>query len=106
MSKPAEGFPEGFSVQRIGVSAAKAIADHSAPEIAAYMREHPEIAEALLTESYDKRFTPSSFITEEGNKIRVGWFTRQAQYECVQEFSSLADAAGHHQAISWVGLLV
>jgi len=51
------------------------------------------MAGALLFESYDKRFTPSSFIAEGGDGFKVGWFTRAAQYECVQEFSDLADAA-------------
>jgi hypothetical protein len=86
-------FPTGFTVQRIGIEAAKAVSDRPAPDIATYFRDHPETAEALLYESYDKRFTPSSFIAEKGNRFRVGWFTRDAKYECVREFSDLADAA-------------
>jgi len=88
-----EGFPEGFRVQRIGVTAAIAISDLPSSEIARYLREHPETATALLSESYDKRFTPSSFIAEEADGFRVGWFTRDAKYECVQEFSDLPDVA-------------
>lgn len=88
-----EGFPEGFKVQRIGISAAIAVSELPAGDIAKFFREHPEIAGALLGESYDKRFTPSSFIEEKGNLFRVGWFTRNAKYQCVQEFSTLADAA-------------
>ena len=88
-----EGFPKGFKVQRIGISAAMAISELPASEIAKYFHDHPEIAGALLGESYDKRFTPSSFIEEKGNGFRVGWFTRDAKYQSVQEFSTLADAA-------------
>jgi len=88
-----EGFPEGFKVQRIGISAAIAVSELPAGDIAKFFREHPEIAGALLGESYDKRFTPSSFIEEKGNRFRVGWFTRDAKYQCDQEFSNLADAA-------------
>jgi hypothetical protein len=88
-----EGFPEGFKVQRIGISAAIEVSALPAADIAKYFREHPEICRALLGESYDKRFTPSSFIQERGNGFRVGWFTRDAKYECVQEFFALADAA-------------
>jgi hypothetical protein len=69
------------------------IAEEPASQVAALLRERPEIAEALLSESYDKRFTPSSFISAQGHGFRVGWFTKDAQYECVQEFSDLADAA-------------
>jgi hypothetical protein len=88
-----EGFPEGFKVQRIGITAAMAISERPASEIAKYFREHPEIAGALLGESSDKRFTPSSFVEERSNVFRVGWFTRDARYASVQEFSTLADAA-------------
>ena len=88
-----EGFPKGFRAQRMGTSAAMAISELPASDIARHLREHPEIGEALLSESYDKRFTPSSFIAERGNGFRVGWFTRDAKYECVQECSNLSDAA-------------
>jgi hypothetical protein len=70
-----------------------AISDLPPSEIARYLREHPETANALLSESYDKRFTPSSFIAEEAGGFRVGWFTGDSKYECVQEFSDLPDAA-------------
>lgn len=88
-----DGFPKGFRAQRIGVAAAKAISTLPPSDIARYLREHPETARALLIESYDKRFTPSSFISEDREGFRVGWFTREAKYECVREFSDLADAA-------------
>src|ERR1700687_1531444 len=89
-----DGFPTRFRVQRIGVTAAKAISDLPASEIATYFREYPETARALLVESYDKRFSPSSFIAEEGSGLfRVGWYSRDTGYECVREFSTLADAA-------------
>jgi len=88
-----EGFPKGFKVQRIGIAEAKAISGTPAPDIANYFRAHPEAAKALLYESYDKRFTPSTFIEENDGEFRVGWFTRDRKYECLKSFSSLADAA-------------
>lgn len=88
-----EGFPEEFKIQRIGISAAIEVSQLPPADIAEYFREHADIAEVLLGESYDKRFTPSSFIQEGGKGFRVGWLTRDAKYECVQEFSTLADAA-------------
>jgi len=87
------GFPKGFVTQHIGVKAALIISDRPATEIAKYFHENPAIADALLGESYDKRFTPSTFIAEQDGKFRVGWFTSDAKYECVQEFSNLPDAA-------------
>jgi len=80
----ADGFPPGFRVQRIGVSRAVAVSGLPGAEIAKYFRDHPETAKALLGESYDKRYTPSTFISENGNgSFRVGWFTRSAQYGSV-----------------------
>jgi hypothetical protein len=86
-------FPEEFTVQRIGVTAAKAIVDLQPVDIARYFREHPDVAHGLLLESYDKRFTPSSFITEERDGFKVGWFSLRLEYKCVKQFRNLADAA-------------
>jgi hypothetical protein len=89
-----EGFPPGFKVQRIGVTSAVAISGFPGAEIAEYFREHPGTAKALLGESYDKRYTPSTFISENGDgSFRVGWFTRDAKYDSIKEFQNLADAA-------------
>lgn len=88
-----EGFPQGFKVQRIGISAAIAASELPPADIAEYFREHPDVSNALLMESYDKRFTPSTFISERGDDFDVGWFTRNGGYQGVQTFSSLADAA-------------
>jgi hypothetical protein len=90
---PIGEFPEEFEVQLIGVAAAKAIADLQPEDIARYFREHPRVAHGLLLESYDKRFTPSSFLTEEPDGFKVGWFSSRLEYKCVKQFRNLADAA-------------
>jgi hypothetical protein len=76
-------FPKEFTVQRIGMTAAKAIAFLPPALISRYFRQHPAVAESLLHESYDKRFTPSTFLSEEGGGFRVGWFSSRQEYECV-----------------------
>ena len=88
-----ERFSAGFKIQRIGVSAASEVSELPPADIAKYFQEHPDIAEALLGESYDKRFSPSTFISERGDEFDVGWFSRDEGYQAVQTFSSLADAA-------------
>jgi hypothetical protein len=96
-----DGFPKHFRVQFIGVAAAKAISHLPPPEIAKYFREHPETARALLVESSDKRFTPSSFIAEEGiGLFRVGWYSAETGYECTKDFADLADAATDYLLLS------
>jgi hypothetical protein len=93
-------FPEEFTVQRIGVAAAKAIADLQPADIVRYFRDHPKVAQELLFESYDKRFAPSSFITEESDGFRVGWFSSRYEYKCVKQFCNLADAAADYLLFS------
>ncbi|MGP0071322.1 MAG: hypothetical protein ACLPWF_05235 [Bryobacteraceae bacterium] len=88
-----DDFPEEFTVQRIGIPAAKAIACLPPAYIARYFRKHPTMAEGLLHESYDKRFTPSTFIEEESGGFRIGWFSSSLEYKRVKQFSNLADAA-------------
>ncbi len=89
----ADGFPPGFRVQFIGVTRAVDVSSLPGAEIAKYFREHPETAKALVDECSDKRYTPSTFISGGDGSFRVGWFTRNAQYECVRDFDNLADAA-------------
>jgi hypothetical protein len=86
-----EGFPEGFTVQRIGVSGAKDLADLPPGDIANYFRQHPEVARDLLNECADKRYTPSTFILDD---FTVGWLSRSPlESKCVRRFTNLADAA-------------
>ena len=92
--KPAmDGFPKDFRVQPIFSSAAIEVADRPHAEVAKYFRDNPRTAKALLEESYDKRYSPSTFLTEEVDTFSVGWFTRGAERQCVREFTDLADAA-------------
>jgi hypothetical protein len=86
-----DGFPQGFKIQRIGIEPANSISDLTPADIARYFRDNPLTAERLLAESYNKRFTPSTFIEEQGGGFTVGWYSKQR--ECVREFSNLADAA-------------
>jgi hypothetical protein len=88
-----EGFPVQFRAQRIRISEVLAIADLPPRSIAAYFRERLDLADRLVAESEDKRFTPSTFITQAGDEYKVDWCTRRGHYECVQTFSDLADAA-------------
>ncbi len=88
-----DGFPDGFRAQRIGIDAALAIADLQPKDIATHFRKFPEIAKDLLYESYDKRYSPSTFIQEEAGGFSVGWVPRDAGLQCVRRFSNLSDAA-------------
>ena len=86
-----QDFPLDFTVQKIRNASANNISHLSAQEIATYFRENLSVAEQLLTESYDKRYSPSTFIAEEGEGYRVGWYSKG--YKCERRFTNLADAA-------------
>jgi hypothetical protein len=84
-------FPVDFTIQKIRNSSVRAISHLSGHVIAEYFRENPSVASQLLTESYDKRYSPSTFIAEEGEGYRVGWYSDGYKYE--KRFTNLADAA-------------
>jgi hypothetical protein len=88
-----DDFPEGFRIQRIRIADAMAIAELPPERIAAYFRGNPGTADRLLSESYDKRYSPSTFITEQGDGYLVGWCSSRSGYQSQRWFSNLADAA-------------
>jgi hypothetical protein len=91
--EPKEGFPADFTVQKIRNESATSISQLTGSEIAAYFRQNPTVAKELLTESCDKRFSPSTFLSEQGHEYSVGWFSRTPGYQCEKRFTNLADAA-------------
>jgi hypothetical protein len=88
-----DDFPVDFRVQRIGISDAVAVAGLPSDQIADYFRKNPVTAERLLSESYDKRYSPSTFIAEQAEGYLVGWSSSRGGYLCQRQFSNLADAA-------------
>jgi hypothetical protein len=88
-----DDFPEGFRVQHIGVADAMEVSGLPPDQIAGHFRKNPDTADRLLTESYDKRYSPSTFITEQGDGYLVGWFSSRFGDLCQRQFSNLADAA-------------
>ena len=88
-----DDYPEEFRVQRIGVADAMTVAELPPERIAAYLRRNPGTADRLLSESYDKRYSPSTFISERGDGYVVGWHSSKASYDYSRRFSNLADAA-------------
>ncbi|MGA3347361.1 MAG: hypothetical protein ABSC76_21145 [Terracidiphilus sp.] len=84
-------FPADFTVQKIKNASVKSICHLDGREIAEYFRANPSVASQLLTESYDKRHSPSTFMADDGNGYSVGWYSNG--YKCQKQFTDLADAA-------------
>jgi hypothetical protein len=91
--RPAKDFSTGFRRQHIGACIGEYVRDLSPVDVAKYFRTHHQTALALLQESYDKRYTSSSFLSEDGDGFSVGWFSRQLKRDCVRHVSNLPDAA-------------
>ena len=79
MISEALDLPEEFKVQRIRTVAANALAALSPAEVAAHLRANPDIARDVLHESYDKRWSPATFIDEQHGRFWVGWFSSKYQ---------------------------
>lgn len=97
-------LPKGLSKQPIGDSQLVAIAQNSAFQLNAHLRANPAISESLLLESCDKRYSPSTFLSEsvpgrhEG--FFVGWFSIKGGYAFVQDHENLYDAATDYVLLS------
>lgn len=73
--------------------------DRRPSQIVSYFKSHPEDAEAVLFQSYDKRCSPSAFVVEEGKSYRVGWFDSEAK--SVQVFRTLAEAVTDYLLLTY-----
>lgn len=68
-------------------------------DLLSYLRRRPELCEKILQFSYDKRCSPSTFIEEQENTYRVGWFDNDR--EQIKTFDKLYEAATDFVLFSW-----
>jgi len=71
-------------------------------DLVKYLETHPEICKILLNDSYDKRYTPSTFIEQKQDNYRVGWVpSGQSPINQIRVFSSFAEATADYVLFSW-----
>ncbi len=72
-------------------------------ELIEYLQAHPEICTTLLNDSYDKRYSPATFIEQWKDKYRVGWVASAGEPSInqIRVFSSFAEAAADYVLFSW-----
>ena len=68
-------------------------------DLLSYLRQRPELCEKILQFSYDKRFSPSTFIEEHENAYQVGWFDTDREH--IKTFDKLYEAATDFVLFSW-----
>ena len=95
-----EPFPADFKPQRVRLPNAVTLASLPPSELAKYFDEHPDTATDLISESEDKRYSPSTFITRKHNGFRVGWFSTARGQQCVTTFEKRSDAAADYLLFS------
>jgi hypothetical protein len=64
-----------------------------------HLRENLQDCNRLLIESYDKRFTPSTFIEETGTSYSVGYFDKKK--EKVKTWDNIIEATADYLLLSW-----
>ena len=95
---PRDGSSELF------IERAKKHFDFRALELLEFLKLHPELCTAVLRDSYDKRYSPTTFIEEwQNNQYRVGWVTSAGNplINQIRVFSSFAEATADYVLFSW-----
>ena len=94
-----DDFPVGCEPATRGLEDFQSQATLPPSELVAYFREHPQAGESILQQSYDKRYTPSTFIEEVDAGYQVGWFDHERIH--VQNFRELSEAAADYLLLSF-----
>src|SRR5919204_5076765 len=92
-------FPKHCQPQADGLDEFRALASRPPADVVAYFRSDPAAAQRVLHQSYDKRYSPSTFIEEAESGYRVGWFERDRLH--VQHFADLPEAATDYLLFSF-----
>ena len=91
--------PQNFAIQTSGLEHYAGYVKKGADCLIEYFRNNPDKARLVLIHSYDKRYTPSTFIEEHNRKYRVGWFASEREF--MREFDSLEEAVADYLLFSF-----
>ena len=94
-----EEAPSGCSRQIDGLRDFDALAKESVHQIVSHFRLDIDSANDLLSQSCDKRFTPSTYLEEVSGRYKVGWYDESREHE--RSFSDLAEAAADYLLFSF-----
>jgi len=75
------------------------LAQSTPAEIVTFFRSDPSAASRVLDQSYDKRYTPSTFVEEVEGGYRAGWFDGARKH--IRKFSGLSEAAADYLLFSY-----
>jgi hypothetical protein len=67
-------YPEYFKPQTMGLERFAKLAEKGQKEVLSYFQSNPLECELVIRMSYDKRYSPSTYVQEVEKKYHVGWF--------------------------------
>lgn len=94
-----EELPSGFRPQTSGLSKFASLVEQAPDEIVTFLRKHPRACRKALMQSYNKRYMPSTFIEEAGDRFCVGWF--DGERKCLRFFADSAEAVTDYLLFSF-----
>jgi hypothetical protein len=95
----ASQFPPGFRRSTLGLEDLSWLPELPVDELILRLRGDSRLCERILNQSYDKRYTPSTFIEEQGGGFQVGWFP--GRRVAVRTFSDRAEAVADYLLFSF-----
>ena len=91
--------PKNFSLQSAGLEHYAGHVNKGPEYLIQYFHSNPDKARLVLGQSYDKRYTPSTFVEEHTQKYRVGWFDSEREF--LREFDTLEEAIADYLLFSF-----
>ena len=94
-----DDLPAGCGLQTTGLAEFESVATLSPTDLVAYFSANPQAARRVLQQSYDKRYSPSTFIEETHGGYQVGWFDRDRAH--LVHFTELEQAVADYLLFSF-----
>lgn len=92
-------FPPGFRPSTLGLEHLRWLVELPVGELVLKLRGDGGLCEEILNQSYDKRYTPSTFIQEKSGILQVGWYRNGCI--AVRTFSDRARAVADYLLFSF-----
>jgi len=94
-----DDLPNGCEPQTSDLADLRPLASLAPSDLVAHFETNPQIAERVLQQSYDKRYTPSTFIEETDIGYQVGWYDHERKH--LQHFTDFSQAAADYLLFSF-----
>lgn len=92
-------LPAGCEPQTNGLVDLQPLAALAPADLVAHLSANPQVANRVLQQSYDKRYTPSTFIEEKDGGYQVGWYDQGKKH--LHRFTELSHVAADYLLFSF-----